>query len=66
MLLPEECLPEDLTWGVWCYLELLFKAQDSLPTSGGQYFGEGVGSVCLGHRRRKNYSVGIIKSEFQE
>lgn len=43
-----------------------FKALASLPSSGGQYFGGSRRSVCLGHRSRKNYSVGIIKSEFQE
>lgn len=48
MLLPEECLPDDLTWGVWCYLELLFKALASLPISGGQYFGEAGGGVGWG------------------
>lgn len=49
-----------LTWEGWLYLELL------LPSSGGQYFGEAGRSVLLGHGSRRNYSVGIIKCEFQE
>lgn len=30
------------------------------------YFGEAGRGMCLGNRSRKNYSVRIIKSEFQE
>lgn len=43
-----------------------FPALASLPSSGGQDFGEAGRSVCLGYGSSRNYSVGIIKCEFQE
>lgn len=64
MLLPEECLPGDLTWGVWSYLELLFKALASLPTSGGQYFGEawgGRGECVFGLQAQEELRCGDYK-----
>lgn len=53
------CLP-------WCVGQVLKVGSLVLPLLVDIYFGEAGRSVCLGNKSRKNYSVGIIKSEFQE